>query len=228
MGKEQLERSIVGLSDLVTLITEGERKMGDTPQRSNNLQVIGPKDLASPASPAAVNQSLGPEAFNFSSAMKERLGPLGRFMIGFEERRVARDEIKQVLMNELRAHTELMLHRARLDLQYMREVDQAAHLQRTRKVEEFLLAQEADVQHKLNEMIDKFEDVFTKQYVDVKRKLKSELDVDNIDQEIYEMRAQRALARYESAMDKTLNDMNMIIDNHKTNLQNTLKTFTAS
>ena len=202
--------------------------MTDTPQRSGTVQVIGPKDTLPQAAGEGVNQSLGPEAFNFSRSMKERLGPLGRFMISFEERRVARDEIKQVLKNELKAHTELMLHRARLDLQYLREVDQAAHLQRSRKVEEFLLAQEADVQFTLNEMIDRFEDAFTKQFVDVKIKLKNELDQKNIDQQIHDMRTQRALQRYEAAMDKTLNDMNMIIDNHKTNLHNTLKTFTSS
>jgi len=82
------------------------------------------------------------------------------------------------------------------------------------------------MQHVLNELIDKFEDGFTEQYMSNKQKLGADLASGKIDQSIHDMRLERAYERYESAMNKSLNDMNMIIENHKTNLANTLKAFT--
>ena len=192
---------------------------------TGKVEVMGPKDLVPKGESAMAAHPFAPDSFNLANTMKERLGMLGRLQINAAERRIAREEIKQVLKNELRAQTELMLHRARLDLDFYKKVDQAAHSVRVTKVEQFLVTEEAKMQHVLNELIDRFEDGFTEQYMSNREKLGADLASGKIDQNIHDMRLGRAYERYEFAMNKSLNDMNMIIDNHKTNLANTLKAF---
>ncbi|WP_431201281.1 hypothetical protein ACQ86E_18970 [Bradyrhizobium betae] len=200
--------------------------MSDGNRTTGKVEVMSPKDLVPKGESSMATHPFAPDSFNLASTMKERLGVLGRLQISAAERRIAREEIKQVLKNELRAQTELMLHRARLDLDFYKKVDQAAHSVRVTKVEQFLVTEEAKMQHVLNDLIDKFEDGFTDQYMATKDKLRKDLGAGRIDQSIHDMRSARAYERYESAMNKSLNDMNMIIDNHKTNLANTLKAFT--
>jgi hypothetical protein len=172
---------------------------------------------------ALSDKRLGKDGFDFADVMKRRMGILGRVQVSFEERRIAREEVKQVLSNQMRAQTQLMLSRAKLDLEYLKEVDQAAHNVRVQRIEKFLLHEEARLQHDLNGMIDKFEDEYTTQYTDVRNKLNAELAAGKIDQDIFDMRMNRASKRYLESMDKSAQDMQMIVENHRGNLASTLK-----
>ena len=156
--------------------------------------------------------------------MKTRLGFAGKFLIGFEERRVAREEMKQVLRNALKAQTEELLNRNQLELSIRKERDYASYVQIMTKIEEYLMTHEAETQHTLNDLLDKFEDAFTDQYMKNEGKLGEELKGRRITQEIYDMRIKRARERYEDAMDKCTRDMKLIIDKHKTQMESALRT----
>jgi hypothetical protein len=167
---------------------------------------------------------IGDTGFDVAGEMKSRLGILGRVSISFEERRIARDEAKQVLKNALKAQTEELLNRGRLQLSVAKERDYAAYLQIITEIEKFLMSHQAETQHTLNELIDRFEDAYTDQYMRNSRKLEAEVAGGKIPQDIFDDRLKRARSRYNEAMDKCMNDMQLIVDKHKMNMENALRT----
>lgn len=169
-------------------------------------------------------QSIGATGFDVAREMKDRLGIIGRMMVGSEERRIAREEVKQVLRNALTSQTEELLNRGRLQLSLTKERDYAAYLQLITEIEKFLLSQQAKTQHDLNELIDQFEDAYSVQLMNNFAKLKADLDAARINQAIYDMRTERAQGRFDDAMDKCMNEMRMVVDKHRVNMENALRT----
>jgi hypothetical protein len=183
------------------------------------LQKFGQsQDLALHGESASSERRLEDSGFDFAKTMKNRLGIVGRAQMALEERRIAREEVKEVLRGQMRAQTQLMLSRARLDLEYLKGIDQAAHNVRIQRIEIFLLQEEGRLQHQLNGMIDSFEDEYTSQYSGVQKKLGDELESGKITPEIFDLRMRRADKRYQDSMDKSANDVQLIIDNHRGNL----------
>jgi hypothetical protein len=189
-----------------------------------DLEKIGQStDLVQKNEGSLAEERISGTGFQFANVMREKLGLVGKLQLTLEERRIARQEVKQVLAGQMRAHTQLLLRRAELDLEFLKQRDQAAHNVRVQRIETFLLQEEARLQHTLNDMIDKFEDEFTSQYMNVKSKLTADRESGKIDNEIFEQRIQRAARRYQDSMDKAAEDMLMVVNNHKGNLVRTLK-----
>jgi hypothetical protein len=158
-----------------------------------------------------------------SSEMKERLGFVGRIAISREERRAAREQMKQVLAHDLRKQTEAFRHRTNLQLSALKGEDLVAYKLKMDQIEKFLLNQESVMTHDLQEMVDHFETVYTDQMLNSIAKLDAELKSGRYPQEVYEDRRRRVMERYGAAMDKCTRDMETILDKHNTEVMRALR-----
>lgn len=185
-------------------------------RRSTGLPTSG-SDGPAPA------HSIGATGFEVTRQMKDRLGLIGRVMIGAEERRIAREETKQMLRHALTSQTEELLNRGRLQLSLNKERDYAAYLQVSTEIENYLVSHQAKTQHDLNDLIERFETAYTEQYMNLANKLQDDLDKKHITQAIFDNRMARAQTRYDDAMDKCMAEMRMVIDKHGANMENALR-----
>jgi hypothetical protein len=174
---------------------------------------------------AGMMESRGPRlnAAAISSAMKERLGFVGRISISREERRAAREQMKHVLAHELRMQTEAFRHRTSLQLSALKGEDLVAYKLKMDQIEKFLLSQEAVMTRDLNDMVDHFETIYTDQMLSSIDKLTAELDSGRYPKAVYDDRVRRVMERYNGAMDKCTRDMDTILSKHNSEVMRALR-----